>query len=404
MDFFAVRVELLLRLFARFDLRFRPSGNDALGEFQSVAELVDDFFFIRAIAMERETEFFQAEFFQLVIDHVQGGAFLRDEEDFLPLGEAFRDHIRDGLALARAGRSLQDKALSALRQQDGLILAGVRVYDVMQLLGLVRGFRLFERRQIQERADIRILQNRGGILLEVFIHIDLHKGEEPHFAFRSDGPAESLHQFQDLVVIFLHGRFFVVRRDDDAVFALQFISEGGVDRDIGGDIEEIRGGGGFAFDGDGCEQDGSMQNVLFILLFRPFDEAESRVSDVHARFLHRGVRSLLDILQSGVRLPVHVISESDVILLQLGSVFCEKFLLGERLSARLFVDLRIEDLKARGFLAAVENGRKVREEQLDGGCLRILEVDEVIPFSRVEKEFRPFIQTFIFHFHSFFPL
>jgi hypothetical protein len=60
---------------------------------------------------------------------VDGRAFLGDEQHLLAARQEARDEVPDGLALARAGRSLDDQVLAREDAVDCFLLARVRVED-----------------------------------------------------------------------------------------------------------------------------------------------------------------------------------------------------------------------------------------------------------------------------------
>src|ERR1700722_18167429 len=80
--------------------------------------------------MNVTTKLLQPHLFQPVIDHVQCGPLLTYKENALPAGYKVGDEIGDRLALAGAGRPLDDIALPRPAFQDGVCLGGIGGYNM----------------------------------------------------------------------------------------------------------------------------------------------------------------------------------------------------------------------------------------------------------------------------------
>jgi len=65
---------------------------------------------------------------------VDGGAFLRHEQDLPAACHQRGDQVGDGLALAGAGRPVDDQALAGQHGVDGVALGGVGVQDGVVVL------------------------------------------------------------------------------------------------------------------------------------------------------------------------------------------------------------------------------------------------------------------------------
>jgi hypothetical protein len=83
----------------------------------------------------------EAHVLEAVGDDVEGGALVRDQQHALAAGEVVADDVRDRLALAGAGRAVNDQAARFAREADGAGLAGVGLGDEA-LLGEVAGLAL----------------------------------------------------------------------------------------------------------------------------------------------------------------------------------------------------------------------------------------------------------------------
>ena len=92
--------------------------------------------------VEVEHERSQADVVEAAEDGVDRGALLGDEEDALAVGGEGGQQVRDGLALARARRTLDDEVGPGPRGLDDLLLGGVGI----EHQGRARG--------IQDRVDV----------------------------------------------------------------------------------------------------------------------------------------------------------------------------------------------------------------------------------------------------------
>jgi hypothetical protein len=98
-------------------------------------------------AVKVEHQVAQTDLVQPLQDRVDGGALLGHEQHALAAGDERGDEVGDGLALARARRSLDDEVLAGEDGVDGVVLAGVSVPDqelvggrrVVWALGVHRG-------------------------------------------------------------------------------------------------------------------------------------------------------------------------------------------------------------------------------------------------------------------------
>ena len=106
-------------------------------EVEAAAQLVDDVLLVRLVAVALQAEVPQPVPVEPPLDHLQRRRLLADEEDGLTPGEGLGDDVGDRLALARAGRAVEDQAGPPLRGLDGLVLAAVRVEDVERPAGWV---------------------------------------------------------------------------------------------------------------------------------------------------------------------------------------------------------------------------------------------------------------------------
>ena len=111
---------------------------DGLGlpEFQGLLQIRVHMPLVGLVRMEFETERAQAAFLEAVVDHVQGGSFLGDEQDLLAVRGCVGDDVRDRLRLAGSGRTLDDQILALARRGDDLGLGGVGVQNMPQILGV----------------------------------------------------------------------------------------------------------------------------------------------------------------------------------------------------------------------------------------------------------------------------
>src|SRR5262249_28257750 len=117
------------------------------------------------------------------LDNLQGGCLLADEQDGLAGGEELGDGVGDGLALARAGRSIDDQAGPADGRDEGRVLAAVGVEDV-------------------PGAD------RPGPVVQLVGGGQVAREGQPH-SNAGDGPAEVVPGDEPLVAaqVFPHGQF-----------------------------------------------------------------------------------------------------------------------------------------------------------------------------------------------------
>ena len=136
-----------------------------------MAQIRDEIFLIRLMAVELEAEFGQARLSELVVDDVERRELFGDKEHLFAVPETFRDNIGNRLALAGSRRALQDKALAGLGHLNRLHLTGVGVDDAVELGERIResrvgrGVRLLLDRLAQERAHVPIGENRTRVVL-----------------------------------------------------------------------------------------------------------------------------------------------------------------------------------------------------------------------------------------------
>ena len=159
------------------------------------------------------------------------------------------------------------------------------------------------------------------------------------------------------------------------------------------------------------------------------DEPKRHVGDVNAGFFKQGLRLAADIFERRKGSGRAVAPYKDfvfprglaLLLIELhksglavrgflyrcrGRVFGEEVLtriLFCRLFKQLSVEPRIKHLKRRVLLNFHKQFIRRRRKHFNGRGLRILETDEVAPFSRIQQERRPFPQFLFTNIHCFLP-
>ena len=85
-------------------------------------EVLDEFLFVALAVMDITAKLFEPHLFQPVVDHIECGAFFTHKENVLAAGHKIGDQIGDRLALAGAGRPLDNITFSSPAFQDRLRL------------------------------------------------------------------------------------------------------------------------------------------------------------------------------------------------------------------------------------------------------------------------------------------
>ena len=126
----------------------------------------------------------------------------------------------------------------------------------------------------QQKADVGVFDDGGGIILQILVHIELQKGENADLAFLGDRPAHFGGHVGGLGDILVEG-LLAQRGEGDVVFGVEFEIEGGVDDDIIlGHADAVGLYGGFVFEEDrGQQQRGGVLGVRAAVVL-PMDEAE----------------------------------------------------------------------------------------------------------------------------------
>ena len=81
---------------------------------------------VRLVRMQFQTKFADPDAVQTLFDDVERRFLLRDKQHFLPVRKSICNDICDRLALARSGRTVQDKARACARERNCRILRAVR--------------------------------------------------------------------------------------------------------------------------------------------------------------------------------------------------------------------------------------------------------------------------------------
>ena len=152
------------------------------------------------VGVQLQAELAQAHFAQAAVDHVQRGDFLGHEEHALVLGQALRDQVGNGLALARARRADEHEILAARGSHHGRQLrrvGGQRAEDLLRRKLLVQPPRVGERRfgaiglarRVDQVGDHGRVAQLVGALGQVFPHQVLGEGEHGQHHVLADLPA-----------------------------------------------------------------------------------------------------------------------------------------------------------------------------------------------------------------------
>ena len=108
----AVRVELLLHVAQLVD-DLLAVLHTRLAQIARCLELFQHLALVGVVTVQLQAGGPQAYGFQAPVHHLQGGHLLGDEQHFLAIGNRRRNHVRDGLGLARAWRALDDEVLAS---------------------------------------------------------------------------------------------------------------------------------------------------------------------------------------------------------------------------------------------------------------------------------------------------
>ena len=102
-------------------LRFgAPAGGiDLAAGVPGFVQLVEHVELAAFVGVQLQAKLAQSHFAQAAIDDVQRGNFFCDKQHAFAFGQALRNQVGDGLALAGAGWANQHKVLALGRSQDG---------------------------------------------------------------------------------------------------------------------------------------------------------------------------------------------------------------------------------------------------------------------------------------------
>ena len=154
-----------------------------LGERECVFHAPQHVRLVRLVGMQLQAEFADADAIKPLFDDVERRLFLGDEQHALAVREGVCDDIGDGLALARSGRAVQNKARSRRGKRDGGILRAVRGQR-QEHGGGVRLVLLRRRRHIQplhavieQCGDDLVLGERVDMAVQIVPHEVALEGE-----------------------------------------------------------------------------------------------------------------------------------------------------------------------------------------------------------------------------------
>ena len=117
----------------------RPVIGGALGaDGQRFAELLENVSLFRLRGMQFQAERTQPDAGKAPVHHFERRHFFRDEQHCLAFGQAVRDQVGDGLALAGAGRAFEHQVAAGIDRADRLELRRIgqeRRQDVLRAVG-----------------------------------------------------------------------------------------------------------------------------------------------------------------------------------------------------------------------------------------------------------------------------
>src|SRR3954453_259609 len=102
---------------------------------EAVVERLYDLAAAGPLAVEHEAVLVKAGRGEALVDDVERGGLLGDEQHPLALADALRDDVGDRLALAGPRWPLHHERLAALRRLDAYALAGIGVEDRQRRVG-----------------------------------------------------------------------------------------------------------------------------------------------------------------------------------------------------------------------------------------------------------------------------
>ncbi len=280
-----------------------------------VLELVHHGGLLRVVGVHVEAERPEADLVETLLHHLQSGALLRHEEHALPSVQGVGDDVRDGLALARARRAVEDEAPAVESGPDSLQLRGVRAdgeHDVP------RGHRPVEVPvRIHAHAEAPVHDTReeavdnwmGAEHLRVVVYV------VPHQELREVVDAErhrlvhvpaavlhhaAAHDVEHLVHV--HAPAVLRQRAETGDLHLidqtQLLQEGGVEhRVLLPPADGVAAGGAASHYLDRHEQQRSVTRLVRVLRLVPLERAEGEVERVRAGVL-RVARLPVELLQA----------------------------------------------------------------------------------------------------------
>ena len=279
--------------FAQFELLFPLFRKGAFaacpGKIESFLQRAYQRALVRGLARgEFEAEVADPDLVEALFDHGERRLFFRHEEHALARVDGVCDHVGDGLALARSGRTVQDESRARRALGDRFELrtvAGQRRHDLaggnVVLAPCARFARGQPARPREQRGDERIFLIYLDVVLDVAPHGVAGEGELSDIDVVRHLPALHLRRSRAEEGEYLaHAQLFVFHAAQvDVEFAFQKFEQ----RRIDGKIlvaGEGKAASAVFLQGDGQKDE---RSEFFSALFFPFQKAYGETERVRAR-------------------------------------------------------------------------------------------------------------------------
>ncbi|MNS64444.1 hypothetical protein D3C72_975710 [compost metagenome] len=314
-DGLAIAVQALAQLVHQGELRRQIAAHARPAELHGALQLAQERLLVGLVAVQLQAGVAQADGVQAPLHHLQSGHLLRDEKHLLARPDGLGDHVGDGLALARAGRPLNDQVAAALHIEHGEHLRAVRIHHggqiqrpqvPVEVVLVIDGRAGLREAVLQERANQRVLGRLGAVLpglaVEVPVHQELAEGEKPQgdrirlhppAALPGDGGCHLLEVGRHIEV-FRRGQ----GRQHQAELAFQL----GPEREVVTELllaiaqrEALRRARSAELDGH--EHQGRPARLAGALRVVPAQHTERQVQDVHALLLDEGAGAVIGVEQ-----------------------------------------------------------------------------------------------------------
>ena len=279
----------------------------AVRHVQRLCELREHLRLSGLVGVQFEAERLEADFRKTVVNHVEGGLLLGDEEHPPSVREVVRDEVRDRLALARAGRTMQHERLAQLGVKHRRELRGVCAERTEQLRRLDVLRDLLRREHLHavvehaaaahEVVHERVLAQRVEAAREVLPHHELAERElserkvARHLPARLvlHGRAERLNHLRHVHAMRVLRRRIDVRHRH-AVLAAQELEERRVDYRLLVKLREAEVRDALPHELHGHQEKRRTVGLLVLGRHLPAQKADCEEERVHAAFLEVGLR------------------------------------------------------------------------------------------------------------------